>query len=61
VGDSKYGNTQVNQQMREQGLKPLFLHARSITLPDVGELRGCVVESPLPSHWEQFYQLYLGT
>jgi 23S rRNA pseudouridine955/2504/2580 synthase len=59
IGDSKYGNSQVNQKMREQGLKFLFLHARSITLPDVGELKGCVVESSLPLHWEQFYQSFL--
>lgn len=39
AGDEKYGDTVFNRQMKAQGLKRLFLHARSLKfrLPDSGE------------------------
>jgi len=39
VGDEKYGDRFLNQQMKEKGLGRLFLHARQITfkLPDYKE------------------------
>ena len=40
AGDPKYGDKTFNKQMREQGLKRLFLHANSIEflLPSTGEV-----------------------
>lgn len=49
VGDEKYGNDEINAQMRDLGVKRLFLHASSLTftLPESDEL--ICVEAPLPS------------
>jgi 23S rRNA pseudouridine955/2504/2580 synthase len=46
AGDDKYGDEAFNRHMREQGLKRLFLHARSVAfvLPDAEAVR---VEAPL--------------
>jgi 23S rRNA pseudouridine955/2504/2580 synthase len=33
AGDDKYGNSQFNQEMARYGLRRLFLHAHSITVP----------------------------
>ncbi|NOQ90112.1 MAG: RluA family pseudouridine synthase [Gammaproteobacteria bacterium] len=33
IGDSKYGNKEVNQIFRKMGLKRLFLHAQKLYLP----------------------------
>lgn len=40
AGDEKYGNREFNKQMRDLGLKRLFLHAHFLefTLPSTGEL-----------------------
>ncbi|GAA6152119.1 23S rRNA pseudouridine(955/2504/2580) synthase RluC [Pseudoteredinibacter isoporae] len=47
LGDEKYGDDDVNQRMRKQGFKRLFLHAAALefTLPDEDEARR--VEAPL--------------
>lgn len=47
VGDEKYGDTALDQQLRELGSRRLFLHAAKLelTLPDGATLE---VESPLP-------------
>lgn len=39
VGDEKYGDREFNKQMRQQGLKRLFLHAKLIefVLPSTGQ------------------------
>ncbi|MCI0516246.1 MAG: RluA family pseudouridine synthase [Woeseiaceae bacterium] len=34
AGDERYGNQQVNAELRKLGLKRLFLHAQSISFPD---------------------------
>jgi 23S rRNA pseudouridine955/2504/2580 synthase len=33
AGDDKYGNSQFNQEMARYGLRRLFLHAHSVTVP----------------------------
>jgi 23S rRNA pseudouridine955/2504/2580 synthase len=47
AGDEKYGDKEFNKQMRQYGVKRLFLHARLIefTLPSTGEV--IRVEAPL--------------
>jgi 23S rRNA pseudouridine955/2504/2580 synthase len=42
AGDTKYGDEQVNQQLRQHGLKRLFLHA--------AELRFALPDRPAPVH-----------
>ena len=48
VGDEKYGNDEINEVMRGQGIKRLFLHASSLSfyLPESAELTH--VDAPLP-------------
>ena len=47
VGDDKYGDDQVSKELKEKGIKRLFLHAFSLrfNLPDGKEF---YVEAPLP-------------
>lgn len=47
VGDDKYGDTALNESLRGQGARRLFLHAEKLelTLPDGGSLS---VAAPLP-------------
>jgi 23S rRNA pseudouridine955/2504/2580 synthase len=48
VGDEKYGDDEINEVMRGQGIKRLFLHASSLSfyLPESDELTH--VDAPLP-------------
>lgn len=48
VGDEKYGNDEINEVMRGQGIRRLFLHASSLSfyLPESDELT--CVDAPLP-------------
>jgi 23S rRNA pseudouridine955/2504/2580 synthase len=49
AGDEKYGDALFNQQLRQFGLKRLFLHAHSISFEDP-DGRGLVsVSAPLPA------------
>jgi 23S rRNA pseudouridine955/2504/2580 synthase len=53
LGDEKYGNGLANRRMKKQGLKRLFLHARSLAFDwdeEVGRLR---VDAPLEPALEQ--------
>jgi len=53
LGDEKYGNSLANRRMKKQGLKRLFLHARSLSFDwteDVGRL---TVDAPLEPALEQ--------
>ncbi len=53
LGDEKYGNSLANRRLKKQGLKRLFLHARSLSFnwtEEVGRLR---VEAPLEPALEQ--------
>jgi 23S rRNA pseudouridine955/2504/2580 synthase len=54
LGDDKYGDFELNKALRKQGLKRMFLHARSLTFahPVTGET--LVLESPLPKDLEEF-------
>jgi 23S rRNA pseudouridine955/2504/2580 synthase len=48
VGDAKYGNDLINSQMKENGVKRLFLHASSLEFLLPNATKPIRVESPLP-------------
>jgi 23S rRNA pseudouridine955/2504/2580 synthase len=48
LGDTKYGDEQLNKRMREQGLRRLFLHAHQLRFRWPGERVDRVIEAPLP-------------
>jgi 23S rRNA pseudouridine955/2504/2580 synthase len=49
AGDDKYGDREFNAEMRELGLRRMFLHAHSMafTWPDTG--KKCLIVAPLPA------------
>ncbi|MEM7016346.1 MAG: 23S rRNA pseudouridine(955/2504/2580) synthase RluC [Pseudomonadota bacterium] len=49
AGDEKYGDEVFNQQMRERGLKRLFLHAEQVVLPLEGLRQPLKISAPLPA------------
>ncbi len=52
AGDSKYGNEAFNRQMRECGLKRLFLHAESLRIPALDQQAAKYFSAPLPLELE---------
>ncbi len=54
LGDDKYGDFELNKRLRREGLKRMFLHARSLAFahPLTGE--PVALESPLPGDLEEF-------
>ena len=59
LGDDKYGNFELNKRLRKEGLKRMFLHARSLAFahPLTGE--PVVLKSPLPRDLEMFRQRWI--
>ena len=37
LGDERYGREKINRQQRSRGVKRMFLHARSIEFPELGD------------------------
>ena len=56
LGDDKYGDFELNKRLRREGLKRMFLHARSLAFahPITGE--AVALQSPLPKDLETFAQ-----
>jgi len=54
AGDDKYGDFAFNKQLARQGLKRMFLHARTLAIehPRTGAL--LTLEAPLPQELESF-------
>lgn len=52
AGDEKYGDPEFNRQLREQGLKRLFLHARSLVFDNMSGDERIVIDAPLPDELE---------
>jgi 23S rRNA pseudouridine955/2504/2580 synthase len=48
AGDEKYGDKNLNQFLRKQGLKRLFLHAAKVSFPFPTAQEIITVEAPLP-------------
>ncbi len=46
IGDDKYGNAEIDQQQRQQGLKRLFLHAAELRLLDPSTEKEIHVTAP---------------
>lgn len=53
LGDAKYGDEAANRQMRDLGLRRLFLHAHSLAFDWPGESGGFRVQSRLPEELER--------
>ncbi len=53
AGDSKYGDEAFNQEMRDLGLKRLFLHAETLHIPALGEQSAQHFQAPLPEELKQ--------
>ncbi len=53
LGDEKYGNDTANRYMKKQGLKRLFLHAKSLSFEWTEEVGRLKVEAPLELALEQ--------
>lgn len=47
AGDAKYGESAFNRQLRELGLRRLFLHAHMISFEDAGDNGEVTVSTPL--------------
>lgn len=58
AGDDRYGDPEFNKQVRQMGLKRMFLHARSIefTLPSTEQR--ITVKAPLDPELEQALQVF---
>jgi 23S rRNA pseudouridine955/2504/2580 synthase len=49
AGDDKYGDAEVNRNLRPRGLKRLFLHAAALSFRPHDNAPAVRVEAPLPS------------
>jgi 23S rRNA pseudouridine955/2504/2580 synthase len=60
LGDDKYGDFELNKRLRRQGLRRMFLHARSLAFahPTTGE--PVRIEAPLPRDLEAFWLRHSG-
>jgi 23S rRNA pseudouridine955/2504/2580 synthase len=54
AGDEKYGDFALNKELARSGLKRMFLHARSLTLPHPLTGEPLKLEAPLPASWKAF-------
>ena len=54
LGDDKYGNFELNKALRKQGLKRMFLHARSLAFAHPVSGDAVALESPLPGDLDEF-------
>ena len=54
LGDDKYGDFELNRSLRKLGLKRMFLHAASLTLPHPLTGEPLSLAAPLPAELERF-------
>ncbi len=54
AGDKKYGDRGLNEALRRQGLRRMFLHAKSIRLRPGPDLEPMTIEAPLPKDLDDF-------
>ena len=54
LGDDKYGDFELNRRLRKEGLKRMFLHARSLAFAHPISNEPVRIESPLPRDLEEF-------
>ncbi len=60
LGDDKYGNFELNKRLRHEGLKRMFLHARSLGFTHPATGAAMRLESPLPPDLQAFATRHLG-
>ena len=58
AGDEKYGNKIFNKKMKNSGLKRLFLHAESITIPAYKGKKLFAINAPLADELSLFLKSY---
>ena len=56
LGDDKYGDFELNKRLRREGLKRMFLHARSLAFAHPVSGEAVRIESPLPRDLDDFWQ-----
>jgi len=60
AGDDKYGDFAWNRLLAKEGLKRMFLHARSMTFSHPVTREAVTVESPLPPELERYLAMLDG-
>jgi 23S rRNA pseudouridine955/2504/2580 synthase len=60
LGDDKYGDFELNRRLRKEGLKRMFLHARSLAFAHPLSGAAMRIESALPKDLEEFWQRHSG-
>jgi 23S rRNA pseudouridine955/2504/2580 synthase len=56
LGDDKYGDFELNRRLRKEGLKRMFLHARSLAFAHPISGEPVRIESPLPRDLDEFWK-----
>jgi len=59
LGDDKYGNFELNKRLRKEGLKRMFLHARSLAFAHPLTGVPLTLESPLPKDLKAFVDRHI--
>lgn len=54
AGDEKYGEREVNQKLRRQGLKRMFLHSHYLELTSEAELPKVIISAPMPDELRSY-------
>ena len=56
LGDDKYGDFELNKRLRKEGLRRMFLHARSLEFAHPITRVAVRIESPLPRDLAEFWR-----
>jgi 23S rRNA pseudouridine955/2504/2580 synthase len=56
LGDDKYGNFELNRELRKQGLKRMFLHAARLAFEHPLTGRAMEISAPLPQDLASFWK-----
>jgi 23S rRNA pseudouridine955/2504/2580 synthase len=56
LGDDKYGDFELNKRLKKEGLKRMFLHARSLEFAHPITRAAVRIESPLPADLDAFWK-----
>jgi 23S rRNA pseudouridine955/2504/2580 synthase len=60
AGDDKYGDFTWNRRLASEGLKRMFLHARTLTFTHPASGKSLKIESPLPGDLAKFLGKLMG-
>ncbi len=55
IGDIKYGDSAFDREMKQRGLRRLFLHASQIALKLPDQTQPLVIKAPLDPSWDQAF------